>query len=369
MKYLILFVLIPLFLFASSLREKYPSYSYVLEEFDIDTSYAHNDQFISFVKREDGQMQRFYRYAVTHERWLVSMIRRELLEKDMSDLFLYLSIVESGLRTEAVSPKKAAGLWQFMPKTARAYSLQVCNSVDERCDPVSATHAAIRHLRNLYTRFGKWYLAVLAYNCGEGRLSKAIAQAGTDEITVLLDDDARYLPKETREYLKKILLISMIGESETISMNDINTNESMIQVEVAGGTDIRDVAALVGIDAERILRMNPVYKKGMIPNEKSSYQIMIPEEAMIPFYIKYHPKETKHISYDYLLSHYIILGETLESIAQMYRTDVESIKNANGLKNEMIEVNTLLLIPVSREVFRYFTDRKEEKRSSRDKVK
>ena len=369
MRYLLLSVVLSLLLSASVVTEKYPSYNYVLSEFDIDTSYAYDERFTTYVKRHAPQMQRFYRHVVTREKWLVTMVRGALLEEDMSDLFLYLSMVESGLRTEAVSSKKAVGLWQFMPKTARSYNLQVCNSVDERCDPVTATRAAIRHLRSLHKKFGKWYLAVLAYNCGEGRLSRAIGYAGTDTLTVLLDDDAKYLPKETRTYLKKILLVAMIGESEVIRTDTLNTGNDMVQVEVSGGTDLHEIANLIGMDARSLLRMNPAYQHGMIPTRKPLYRIMIPEAYMVAFYIKYQPEEEKPLPHEYLLSHQVMLGETLDMIAAKYHTQIDEIKAANGLKGEMIEVGAPLVIPVSETLFYRFMDTEESERSSRDKVK
>jgi membrane-bound lytic murein transglycosylase D len=368
-KSLLLLLLIPLLIPASELTDKYPSYNYVLSEFDIDTAYAYDDRFIVYVKDHDRQMQRFYRHVVTRERWLVTMVRGALLEEGMSDLFLYLSMVESGLRSEAVSPKKAVGLWQFMPKTARAYSLQVCNSVDERCDPVSATRAAIRHLQSLHKRFGKWYLAVLAYNCGEGRLSKAIRRAGTDALTVLLDDDAKYLPRETREYLKKILLVAMIGESEVISTDASFVENGMVQVEVKGGTDLRDIASLIGLDTEELLHINPVYRSGVLPTSKSLYRITIPEEAMVAFYMKYQPEEEDSLQHAYLLSHHVMLGETLESIAKKYHTQPDEIKAANGLKEEILEAGALLVVPVSETVFYRSREEENTEHSSRDKVK
>ena len=125
---------------------------------------------------------------------LSPMVKGYLMDQGLSDLFIYLSMVESGLNTDIVSSKKAAGLWQFMPATAQHYKLEVCNGFDERCDPISAAHAAI------------------AYNCGEGRLRRAIREAGSDELGILTDERDKYLPRETRQYIRKILLAAMIGE-------------------------------------------------------------------------------------------------------------------------------------------------------------
>lgn len=193
-------------IFALSLESKYPSYSYVFNEFDVDTSYIYDEDFVSFVKKNESGLKRFYKRSLIRGEEILPMLQGLLIEDGVSDLFIYLSMIESGFSTDVVSPKKAVGLWQFMPKTARQYNLTVCSTYDERCDTVSATSAAIRYLNKLHKQFGKWYLAAMAYNCGEGCVSRAIKKAGTDDLTILTDDYLKYLPKETRDYIKKSYL-------------------------------------------------------------------------------------------------------------------------------------------------------------------
>jgi membrane-bound lytic murein transglycosylase D len=274
-----------------------------------------------------------------------------LLGDGLSDLFLYLSIVESGLSSNAVSPKSAAGLWQFMPKTARSYNLEVCYGVDERCDPLSSTKAAIKHLYRLHEKFGKWYLAVMAYNCGEGRLKKAIDNAGTSDIEVLLDERAKYLPKETRNYIKKILLVAMIGENETIDFAASSPEDQLVQVEVAGGTDLKDLAYLIDMQPKRLQKINRMFSQGRVPNEKEIYHIMIPESKMARFYLRYDLPEKKIPVKPSLVSHRIQMGDTLELIAKAYGSSVDEIKTVNHLESEMLELGTILLVPVTKEKF------------------
>ena len=311
-RFVLSFFFLTLSLFATPVGDTYPSVGYVLSEFEIDPGYAYNDRFTAYVATHERGMKRFYKRSIKEGKWLVSMVRGELLEEDMSDLFLYISIVESGLHTEIRSSKQAVGLWQFMPKTARGYNLLVCNSEDERCDPVRSTRAAIQHLRHLHQKFGRWYLAVLAYNCGEGRLSRAIAKAGTDDIGVLLDPFAKYLPKETREYLMKILLVAMIGESEVVQEDPLSKGQ-MKQTDNGTGAQ---------------------------------------------------PMSEVH-----LLSHYVVLGESLEGIAETYRSNKYQIMRANGLKEESLEVGALLVIPVSEDVFYRTQEGGNSSASSRDKEK
>lgn len=110
----------------------------------------------------------------------------------------YLPIIESALVPEALSPMAAAGIWQFIPSTARLYGLRVDRIIDERYDLVKSTHAAARYLRNSYQILGDWLLVIASYNCGMGHVLRAIKQAGgrTNYWEI-----APFLPMETRGYV------------------------------------------------------------------------------------------------------------------------------------------------------------------------
>lgn len=233
-------------IFALSLESKYPSYSYVFNEFDVPESYLYDENFISFVKNHETTLKKFYEQSLKRGESVLPMMRGELLYDGVSDLFIYLSMIESGFSTDGVSSKKAVGLRQFMPATAKDYNLLVCQNYDERCDSLSATTAAIKYLNRLHKHFRKWYLATMAYNCGEGCVNKVIERAGTDDIHTLTDDYLKYLPKETRLYIKKILLIAMIGESSMLGMDDfVKTDNGLIEVEVDVKTSLADIAKLI----------------------------------------------------------------------------------------------------------------------------
>lgn len=112
-----------------------------------------------------------------------------------------LCLVESGCTYNAISKAGAAGMWQFMPETARDYGLEVSNKNDERHDPVLLTQAAVQLLRELYDKTGDWLLTAASYNCGPGTVAKALKKAGTDDWSVIKS----YLPEETRQYIPCML--------------------------------------------------------------------------------------------------------------------------------------------------------------------
>ncbi len=348
-KIILLMMLISSYSFSLSITDKYPSYAYVFAEFGVDESYIYDRDFEQFVLQNEKKIKAFYKRSLSRGKDLLPMMKGYLMDDGLSDLFIYLSMIESGFSPAIVSPKKAVGLWQFMPATAKHYNLSVYNTFDERYDPISSTNAAINYLNKLHRQFGKWYLAAIAYNCGEGRLEKAIKKAGSDELSILIDDRDKYLPLETREYIKKILLVSMIGESMTLDFAPLV--KDILQVEVLGGTKLRELAKMIEMDSSQLLNLNKQFKEGVVPKEKPVYNVTIPEEKMIAFYLRYEvPAEKKSIK-PHLISHYVSLGETLENIAKEYHSSVEEIKAANQLNDDFLILDTLLVIPVSQGLF------------------
>lgn len=346
-------ILIPSYSFSLSIADKYPSYAYVFAEFGVNEDYIYDEDFERFVLHNEEKIKVFYKRSLHRGKDFLPMMKGYLMDDGLSDLFIYLSMVESGFSPAVVSSKKAVGLWQFMPATAKHYKLSVCNSFDERCDPVSSTNAAINYLQKLHRQFGKWYLAAMAYNCGEGRLSKAIKKADSDELSILLNDKDKYLPLETREYIKKILLVAMIGESTTLDFasGQYMFAKELLQVEVLGGMKLGELAKLIEMKPSKLLSLNKQFKDGVIPKEKRIYKVTIPEEKMILFYLRYELPEEKKSIKPHLLSHYVSLGETLESIAKQYHSSTEEIKTANQLSDDFLILDTLLVIPVSQEMF------------------
>ena len=141
------------------------------------------------------------------------MISAKLAKKNMPQGLIYLAMIESGFNPTAKSPVGARGLWQFMSPTAREYGLTVRGRVDERVNPSRATDAALDYLSDLHDRFGSWYLAAAAYNTGQGRVARIMKQEtgstkGTDADFYRI---AHRLPKETRDYVPKLIAAARIG--------------------------------------------------------------------------------------------------------------------------------------------------------------
>jgi membrane-bound lytic murein transglycosylase D len=290
------------------------------------------------------------------------MFKQLLISQGLSDLFIYMSMTESGFQTYARSPKQAAGLWQFMAATAKRFNLKVEKDIDERYDPVASTEAASKYIRFLYSLFGKWYLVLMAYNCGEGRLKRAIERARTDDFETLMSEEKRYIPAETRRYIQKILLLSMMGErirsskkSEEKRIKREILPDSETLVNIYGGTTLEEIAALIHADPGELYRLNPQIKGGVIPPEISITQIFIPTKKLPWFRAYYHPPTLKEIfareGYTKLVTHIVKGGETLRDISSRYRIPELDITIANSLRSRKVHNGQILMIPMSQKSY------------------
>ena len=159
----------------------------------------------------------------------LEMARAEFRGAGIPEDLVSLALVESVWNPRAVSPAAAGGIWQFIPSTATDYGLTVKAGNDERSDPLKQTRVAAAYLRDLHTLFGDWALAMAAYNSGEPRVMSAIVKNGRADFWDLCDK--QLLPKETRDYVPKILAaIKIAGQAEDYGLTP-QTNAGVI----AGG--------------------------------------------------------------------------------------------------------------------------------------
>ncbi|MCB9029736.1 MAG: lytic transglycosylase domain-containing protein [Deltaproteobacteria bacterium] len=149
-----------------------------------------------------------------------SVERREEFYPEFAALFiregvplelLNVALIESGFKSNAVSVSGATGVWQFMKPTGRSYGLKINWLSDERKDPIRSTWAAARHLKDLYEMFGDWYLALAAYNAGQGAIRRAIERSGTRDFWQLARKG--YIRKQTADYVPKFIAATIITEN------------------------------------------------------------------------------------------------------------------------------------------------------------
>ena len=195
------------------------------------------------------------------------MIRTKLIEYEMPEELLYLAQIESGYVTKAQSVSSASGVWQFMGPTARQYGLRMDAYVDERRDPVRATDAAIYYLKELYERYGSWYLAAAAYNAGPSRVSRLLRQhtdgrVGDEDLYWEIID---HLPKETAQYVPKLLAVTYLAKyGKGFEVSELEPYAYDI-VWMPGGTLLSGLAQRLGVFNAEGEDLNPHLIRGMTP--------------------------------------------------------------------------------------------------------
>ena len=273
----------------------------------------------------------------------------------------YLPIVESALKPKAYSRAGAAGMWQFIYSTGRKYGLYVNSLVDDRYDIAKASDAAAHHLRDLYDMFGDWALAISAYNCGPGNVTKAITRSGGKRD---FWDIYPYLPRETRGYLPAFIAVnyamSFYKEHGICPMESARP-EQTDTLHINRNLHIGQLIHYSGISQDEFKALNPQYLTEVIPGAYRTCVLTLPQQYIKPLVEagdslyefdkeKFFPKSKlayidddmkNRITY---ITYKIKPGDTLGSIAIKYHTTVKNIKNWNNLKSDNIRAGKTLRI-------------------------
>lgn len=188
----------------------------------------------------------------------------------------YLPVIESGLNPNAVSPAGASGLWQFMLSAGKQYGLEVNSLVDERRDPLKASDAAARLLRDLYRVFGDWNLVIAAYNCGPERIKKAIHRAGgeTDYWKIY-----PYLPRETRGYVPSFIAANYVMNyycDHNICPMETDLPQRSDTVHVRKDVHFDQIARVIGIESSQLRELNPQYRRNIVNGSSGHAALRLP---------------------------------------------------------------------------------------------
>ncbi|MBT3280640.1 MAG: LysM peptidoglycan-binding domain-containing protein [Campylobacteraceae bacterium] len=370
----------------------------ILEDLDLDRSFITDPKLQKTYQRIINNNQKRYAKHLNDAHLFVPKIKQILKENDIPPAFLYLVMAESNFSLNAKSYKKALGLWQFMPKTGKIFGLKQDEYVDERMDIIKSTRAAVSYLKSLKKRFGKWYLAAIAYNCGEGRVYEALTRSTLD---MYLEDNKKtkqtkefrkiislyqkkklpfnklykvykevrkynytpgikellhfqkglrrqYLPGESQEYIRKIISLGLMNNREFLINGDnahlLNRgiSEPIITVQIKGGVLLEDVGKLVGMSYDNIHGLNKHIKQGLISPEYETYDIYLPYSVLSRFQANIENiKDAKYAM------HKVKSGDSLYRIAKKYKINYKLIKKFNKLSSNVLSINQKLIIPVA----------------------
>ena len=203
----------------------------------------------------------------------------------------------------------------------------------------------------LHKRFGKWYLAAIAYNCGGGRLNQAINKAGTDDLAVLLDPKKKYIPRESRFYIRKIVALALIGSDEQYLLSSeyeylLNRASaySISTVTLSSGESLSRVAKILDMPLKDLKKLNRHLKYDFVPPYAKGYDVYIPYLKLSEFKQKYYEEPMRNI----YKVHVVTKGDNLSYIGHKYGVSYKVIKDFNNLKTNNLRLKQKLIIPISK---------------------
>ena len=276
----------------------------------------------------------------------------------------YLPIIESALNPSAVSRAGASGLWQFMLSTGKLYGLESNSLVDERRDPIKATWAAARYLKDMYDIYKDWNLVIAAYNCGPGNINKAIRRANgkTDYWEIY-----NYLPRETRGYVPAFIAANYVMTyycKHNICPMETNIPQATDTVLVSRNLHFQQIADICHVPLDEIKSLNPQYKRDIVPGDSKPRALRLPTEAISTFLdnqdtIYAHRsdelfknrrivasvnRQSKASNNGDLTYYRIRQGDTLGGIARKFGVSVRQLRRWNNLHNNRIRAGRRLKI-------------------------
>lgn len=321
---------------------------------------VYNQPVRNHIDRYAKQLRHQVSYMLGMMEYYEPLIEQALDVHGVPNELKYLPVVESALNPVAVSRVGATGLWQFMYTTGKLYGLKQNSLVDDRRDPVKATWAAAKHLRDLYNRFGAWDLAIAAYNCGSGNVNKAIYRSGGK---TNFWDIYWFLPRETRGYVPAFIAATYImtyhaehGICPMESKLPMVTDTIMINRLL----HFDQIVAVCDIDIETLRGLNPQYKENVIPGKFQPNSLRLPDNKIRDFILSgdsiYNYEREKYFSEEKVkilknqatntgfIYHKIRSGETLSTIARRYHVTINELKRWNGLSSSRIVAGKRLKI-------------------------
>ena len=308
------------------------------------------DREVELYRKNPDFLDRTFKRGARYLYYIVQELERRQLPLELA----LLPVVESAFNPVAYSRSRASGLWQFIPSSGKHYGLEQNWWIDERRDVIEATGAALTYLQYLNKYFaGDWYLAIAAYNGGEGTVSGAVRRNQSAGLPT--DFFSLNLRAETRDYVPKLLAISRIvrnPQAYGLSFAAIPNQPFFEAVEPGRQVHLDQVAQLAGITREDMFALNPGYNRMTTP-PKGPHRLLLPipnAQAFRQAMLDQSLVDQSRVAVAAVepppdVRHKVRRGETLSAIARQYGVPILALQQSNDIQGSVIHPGDSLLIP------------------------
>ncbi|MGC8554170.1 MAG: LysM peptidoglycan-binding domain-containing protein [Candidatus Acidulodesulfobacterium sp.] len=319
-----------------------------------------NKEIIHYIHYYQTTGRDFFKYALSRSERYIPMIKKIFQKIGLPNDLAYLAMIESGFSPTAYSYAGASGMWQFIPSTGRIFGLTINWWVDERRNPVESTYAAAEYLKDLFNKFGSWYLAAAAYNAGELTIERALSVDPGGNFWSISQNKPYLLPGQTRRYVPKIIAAAIIAKDPAnFGFHNINYQKPIKfkQVKVPYSVSLYDLAKCIRVSEYELHKMNPELLRNVTPPDDPGFMLNIPASDYGEFlknfkHLKrYVPKKPaiQYTAYSRPANNTVYTvkpGDTLMGIASKYGVSLSVIERYNGLNGySVLKVGEKIIIP------------------------
>ena len=304
----------------------------VIKELGFESSFLYNDSLQDTLDEySSNQNISYYNNIIRRASLSVQIVKSEVENENIPDAAFFIPLIESHFVNQTRGKNAPSGLWQITAETARGLRLRNDEFIDERLDLIKSTDAASTYLKRYYSRLNKWYLALIAYNCGEGRVLEGITRASLDrylelnpqmsdnetikryknilenykrtksgfsdlyevynrigkqqfaysfEYLIINNNRKNYIPASSIEYVKKLVAFSMISNRGLFKSINNKSKYKLEKVKASKGLQLKSIANAINMDYEEFRSINRHMKKDVIPSDSKSYNLYIPSEKL-----------------------------------------------------------------------------------------
>jgi len=285
----------------------------------------------------------FNRIVAKSERYLYYIVE-EIERRRMPMEIALIPVIESSYDPLIKSDYSSAGLWQFVPRTAKILGLEQNVWHDDRRDVIASTEAALDYLQYLFKRFGDWKLAIAAYNIGEGTVGKVLAKSKHKGRSNNFHD--LNLPIEAKHYVYKILAVKDIVANSRkygLQLRPVPNRPYFDTVEIHEPIDISLVTRLANISETEFTALNPAYNRYVIKVNKTPRTLVLPMNKKEAFLKNLETYQDPRVSWQI---YHVRRGEKINEIAKRYDTTVKQLQTINGIaRNKNLTLGQKILVP------------------------